>query len=64
MPFWYDMSLFECHMENKTYLIKRKYKYPRSTLHCSIRGHNYIINTMLTWSISEFGNTDTDFNVI
>ena len=25
----------------------------------------YIINTMLTWStISEFGNTDTDFNVI
>ena len=37
-------------MENKTYLIKRNYKFTSSTIHCSIRGHSCIINTMLTWS--------------
>ena len=50
-------------MENKTYLIKSNYKYTSSTIHCSIRGHTCIINTMLTWSTTEFGTTVHVFKV-
>ena len=48
-----------CHYFNVIWKIKlkRNYKYTSSTIHCSIRGHSCIINTMLTWSTTEFGTT-------
>ena len=42
-----------CHYCNVIWKIKTY----SSTIHCSIRGHTWIINTMLTWSITEFGTT-------
>ena len=60
MPFSYDMSLFIVIWKIKLILSNVIIS---STIHCSIRGHTCIINTMLTWSTTEFGTTVHVFKV-